>query len=123
MKSLLYAINFTTSSNTQKTHGHLQVYTRGLDYGSFRANVLGHATGRKEWHFLFVRAPLHLSDAHLAACQVTSLNLRTTALLKGPLLNSVGMIIAIPFGVPSSPNRSRSCSIGRTTSLSTSRAS
>jgi hypothetical protein len=39
-----------------------------------------------------VRAPLHASDAHLAACQVTAANLRTIALLKHSLLGSAGTI-------------------------------
>ena len=46
------------SSDNWKTHAHLRAYDGGSNYGSWRINILGHATPRKEWHYLFAKAPL-----------------------------------------------------------------
>ena len=48
----------TMSFDKWKTHAHLRAHDGGSDYGSWRINILGHATPRKEWHYLFAKAPL-----------------------------------------------------------------
>ena len=76
------------SSDQPKPHAHLRSYDGGPDFGSWRINVLGHATAREDWHHLFAKAPLNPSNAHRAASHFSAANLRTAALLKHPLLTS-----------------------------------
>ena len=47
-------------SDKWKTHAHLRAYDGGSDYGSWRINILGHATLREEWHY--AKAPLNEID-------------------------------------------------------------
>jgi len=84
------------STDKGKTHAHLRSYEGGADYGTWRINILGHATTPEEWHHLFAKAPLNPTDAHRAACQVSAATLRTAALLKHPLLTSAGEVNANP---------------------------
>jgi|Transcript_54171 hypothetical protein len=84
------------SSDKTKSLAHLPSYSGGFDFGSWRANVVLHATSKEQWHHLAYKTPLGATPEHLAACEATAATQRTTAMLQHPFINPAGVTIDNP---------------------------